>query len=115
MNFIYFFPSLCSIVCFIHVILIYPYIFLVFQALLQQKERQIEELESTVDQLKARFTELLAVMPATNAYTGIDSDIVSSLMLNSKFMPDPNDSHESSMKSPLDPNAPIYTPKSPDL
>ncbi|XP_015792345.1 macoilin isoform X1 [Tetranychus urticae] len=84
-------------------------------SLLQQKERQIEELESTVDQLKARFTELLAVMPATNAYTGIDSDIVSSLMLNSKFMPDPNDSHESSMKSPLDPNAPIYTPKSPDL
>ncbi|XP_053201891.1 macoilin-like isoform X2 [Panonychus citri] len=86
------------------------------QALLHQKDRRIEELESIVSQLKSRFTELLAVMPATTAYTGIDSDIVSSLMLNSKFMSDPNDSHDSSMKSPLDPNAPIYTPnKSPDL
>lgn len=84
------------------------------QAHINQKDRQIEELTAAVNQLKTRLADVMAILPSTT-FPSLDNNHVSSLMFNSKFIPNPNDSRGSPVNSPLDPNAAIYTPKSSDL
>ena len=76
-----------------------------FTALILQKDKEIDEL-------KSKIAEMMAVMPATSSFTGLDSSLISSMLYSSKFTSDQANSADLSIKkSTLDPNASVYTPK----
>ena len=78
-------------------------------ALLIKKDKEIDEL-------KSKIAEMMAVMPETSSFTGLDNSLVSSMLYNSKYTSDQAGSTESSIsKSALDPNVSVYSPKASDL